>query len=123
MGNQEGDQIENCQAYPRIATNKKRPTRNDHTTKPGWDIPTLKYWQSKLRRPHGIGRDSKTTKIQHLEGRIPKEDARTTMPQVRTARTLSQELPEKRWTQTIQRTIQELATRQENRPLANQTKN
>jgi len=62
------------------------------------------------------------TKIQHLEGRIPKEDKRTTMPQVRTTGTLSQKLPEKRWTQTIQRTIQELATREENRPLVNQTK-
>jgi len=36
--------------------------------------------------------------------------------------TLGQELPEKRWTQTIQRTSQELATREENCPLANQTK-
>jgi len=42
MGNQEGDQVGNGQAYPRIATDKKRPTRNDHTTKPRWDIPTLK---------------------------------------------------------------------------------
>jgi len=45
------------------------------------------------------------------------------MRQVRTTGTLSQELPEKRRTQTIQRTSQELATREENRPLANQTKN
>jgi len=36
--------------------------------------------------------------------------------------TLSQELPEKRLTEPIQPTSQELATREENRPLANQTK-
>jgi len=36
--------------------------------------------------------------------------------------TLSQELPKKGVTQTIQRTSQELATREENRPLANQAK-
>jgi len=42
------------------------------------------------------------------------------MPQLRTTGTLSQELPEKRWAQTIQRTHQELATREENYPLANQ---
>jgi len=40
---------------------------------------------------------------------------------MRTAGTLSQELPEKGQTQTIQRTIQELATHEENCPLANQT--
>jgi len=44
------------------------------------------------------------------------------MPQVRTTGTLSQGLPEKRWTQTIQRTSQELATREENRHLANQAR-
>jgi len=44
------------------------------------------------------------------------------MPQMRTAWTLSQELPEKRRTQIIQRTSQELATHKENHPLANQTK-
>jgi len=44
------------------------------------------------------------------------------MSQVRAAWTLSQELPEKRWTQTIQFTSQELATGEENRPLANRTK-
>jgi len=122
MGNQEGDQPGNGQTYPWIATDKKRTTRNDHTTKPGWDIPTLKQWQSELRRPHGTGSNSKTSEIQHVKGRIPKENTRTTMPQVRTTGTPSQELPEKRWTQTIQRTIQELATREENRPLANQPK-
>jgi len=44
------------------------------------------------------------------------------MPQVCTTGTLGQELPEKRWTQTIQRTSQELATSEGNRRLANQTK-
>jgi len=63
------------------------------------------------------------TEIEHLEGRIPKKDTRTTRPQVHTTGTLSQELPEKRRAQTIQRTNQELATREQNRPLANQTKN
>jgi len=69
--------------------------RNDYSKKPGWDIPTLKQWQSELRRPSGTGRRSQMTEIQHLEGRIPKEDMRTTMPQVRTTGTLSQKLPEK----------------------------
>jgi len=64
----------------------------------------------------------KTTKVQYLEGRIPKKDTRTTMPQMRTAWTLSQKLPEKGWTQTIQRTSQKLAASEENRPVANQTK-
>jgi len=45
------------------------------------------------------------------------------MPQMRTAWPLSQKLPEKRSTQTIQRTSQVLATSEEIRPLANQTKN
>jgi len=53
---------------------------------------------------------------------LPKKDVRTTMPQVRTTRRLSQELPKKRWTQTTRRIRQDLATRQENRPLANKTK-
>jgi len=44
------------------------------------------------------------------------------MPQVGTTGTLSQELQEKRWTQIIQRTNQEQATREENHPLAKQTK-
>jgi len=44
------------------------------------------------------------------------------MSQMRTTWTLGQELPEKGRTQTIQRTSQELATQEENRPLANQTK-
>jgi len=44
------------------------------------------------------------------------------MPQVRTTGTLSQEVHEKGWTQTIQHTSQKLATREENRLLANQTK-
>jgi len=44
------------------------------------------------------------------------------MPQMRTARTLSPEMREKRLTQTIQRTSQEMATREEKPPLANQTK-
>jgi len=44
------------------------------------------------------------------------------MPQVGITGTLSQELPEKRWTQTIQRRSQELGTSEENRTLANQTK-
>jgi len=44
------------------------------------------------------------------------------MPQMRTTWTLSQELTERRRTQTIQRTSQELATSEENRPLADQTK-
>ena len=34
---------------------------------------------------------------------------------------LARRCPKKQWTQTIQRTIQELAIREENRPLANQT--
>jgi len=34
MGNQEGDQVGNGQAYPRIAINKKRATRNNHTRNP-----------------------------------------------------------------------------------------
>jgi len=42
MGDQEGDEISNGQAHPRIAIDKKHPTRNNQTTKPGWDIPTLK---------------------------------------------------------------------------------
>jgi len=42
MGNQKGNQVGNGQAYPRIAINKKRPTRDDHATKPRWDIPTYK---------------------------------------------------------------------------------
>jgi len=96
--------------------------RNGHTPKPRRNIPTHKQWQSGLRRPYGIGRDSEMTEIEYLEGRIPKKNTRTTMSQIRTAGTLSQELPEKRWTQTIQRTIQELATREEKRPLANQPK-
>jgi len=62
------------------------------------------------------------TEIQYLEGRIPKKNTRTTMSQMRTTGTLSQELPEKRWTQTIERTSQGLATREETCPLANQTK-
>jgi len=61
------------------------------------------------------------TEVQYLEGSIPKKDMRTTMPQMGTAWTLSQELPERRLTQTIQRTSQERATREENRSLANQT--
>jgi len=61
------------------------------------------------------------TKIQHLEGRMPKKDTRTTMPQVRSTWTHSQELLEKRRTQTIQRTSRQLATSEENRPVANQT--
>jgi len=40
--------------------------------------------------------------------------------QMRTTRTLGQKLPEKRRTQTTQRTSQELATNEESRPLANQ---
>jgi len=43
------------------------------------------------------------------------------MSQMRTTWTLSQELPEKGWTQTIERTSQQLATQEENGPLANQT--
>jgi len=93
-----------------------------HTAKPRWDVPTHQQWQSELRRPYGTGRDAKKTKIQYLKGRIPKKDTRTTMPQVCTTGTLGQELPEKRETQTIQRIRQELATREENRPLANLTK-
>jgi len=62
------------------------------------------------------------TKIHYLKGRIPKKDTRTTMPQMCTARTLSQKLLEKGWTQIIQRTSQKLATSKENRSLANQTK-
>jgi len=116
MGNQERDQIGNGEAYLRITTDKKRPRRNDHTTKPGGNILTLKYWQLELWRPHGTGRDWKTTKIQHLKRRIPKPDTRTTMPQVRTTGTLGQELPEKRWTQTIQPTIPELATFEKTAP-------
>jgi len=64
----------------------------------------------------------KETKIQYLKGRIPKKDTRTTMPQVCTTGTLGQELPEKSWTPRIQCTSQELATRKENHPVANQTK-
>jgi len=45
------------------------------------------------------------------------------MPQPGTTATLSQEFPEKGQAQTIQRTNQELATLEENRPLANQRKN
>ena len=44
------------------------------------------------------------------------------MPQVCTTGTLGQELPEKSRTQTIQRTSQEVATGEANRPLTNQTK-
>jgi len=44
------------------------------------------------------------------------------MSQMRTAWALSQELPKKEGTQTIQYTNQVLATHEENRPLANQTK-
>jgi len=62
------------------------------------------------------------TNIQYLKGGIPKKDTRTTMPQVSTIRTLGQELPEKRGTQTIQRTSQQVATHEESRPVANQTK-
>jgi len=47
---------------------------------------------------------------------------RTTMSQMRTTWTLGQELPEKRQTETIQYTNQELATHEENPPFANQTK-
>jgi len=47
---------------------------------------------------------------------------RTAMPQMRTTGTLSQKLPKKGWTQTIQYTSQKLATSEENRPVANQTK-
>jgi len=61
------------------------------------------------------------TKVQHLEGRIPKEATRTTMSQMRTTWTLGQELPKKRRTQTIQRTSQELAAHEESRPWATQT--
>jgi len=43
------------------------------------------------------------------------------MPQMRTAGTFSPKLPKKRWTQTIQRTSQKLATSEDNRPLADQT--
>jgi len=42
MGNYEGDQVSKGHAYPRISTDKKRPTRINHTTKPGLNIPTLK---------------------------------------------------------------------------------
>ena len=109
MGNQEAEQIGNGQTYPMIA--KKHPTRSDHTTKPGRDIPSRKHWQSEVWRLYGTGCDSEMTEIQHLKGRIPKEDTRTTMSQVRTTRTLSQELPEKGRTQTLQRASPELATR------------
>jgi len=44
------------------------------------------------------------------------------MPPMCTTRTLGQELHEKRGAQTIQRTSQEPATREENRPLANEAK-
>jgi len=121
MGNQEGDQVGNSQAYPRIATNKKPPTRNAHTTKPRGDIPTRKQWQSELWRPDGTRHYQETTKVQYIESRIPKKDPRTTMPQMRKTWTLSQRLLKTGWTQTIERTSQKLATRKENRPLANQT--
>jgi len=61
-------------------------------------------------------------KIQYVERRITKKDTRTTMSQMRTAWPLSQELPKKGRTQTIQYTNQELATHEDNRPVANQTK-
>jgi len=61
------------------------------------------------------------TKIQYLQGRIPKEDTRTTMSQIRTTWTLRQELPEKVRTETIQCTSQELATHEETCPVADQT--
>ena len=121
MGNPEGDQAGDGQTYPRLAVNKKRPTREHHTTKPRQDISTGKKRQTKLPRPYGTGRDSGTTKVQHLKGRIPQEDTRTTVPQMRTTLIFSQELPEEGRTQTIQRTSQELATHEENRLLANQT--
>jgi len=89
---------------------------------PGRDIPTKKSWQSELWRHYATGCDTERTKIQHIEGTMPKKNTRRTMPQVRTTGTLSQKLPETRWTQTIQRTSQELATREENGPLANLTK-
>ena len=60
--------------------------------------------------------------IQYLKGRIPKKDTRATMPQVCTTGTLGQELHKRRGTQTIPHTSPELATREENSPLANQTK-
>jgi len=44
------------------------------------------------------------------------------MPQMCTAWTLSQVLPETGWSQTIQRTSQKLATSEENRSVANLTK-
>jgi len=50
------------------------------------------------------------------------KDTRTTMPQMCTAGTLSQKLPEKGWTETIQHTSQKLATSKEKRSIANQTK-
>jgi len=95
MGNHEGDQVGNGHAYPRIATDKKLPTRKYQSTKVGLDISTLKQWQSERRRPYGTGRDLKTTKIQHVEGRIPKQDARTIMPQVRTTGTLGRSCQKK----------------------------
>jgi len=61
------------------------------------------------------------TKIQCLEETIPKEDTRRTVSEMRKIWTLSQELPEKGETQTIQRKSDELATHEENRPLAKQT--
>jgi len=47
---------------------------------------------------------------------------RTIMPQMRKTGTLSQRPLEEGWTQTIKRTRQKLATRKENRPVANQAK-
>jgi len=122
MGNQERNQASHDEAYPRIAIDEEHPKGDHHTAKPRWDIQAHQQWQSELRRPYGTGRDAKKTKIQYLKGRIPKKDTRATMSQVRTAWTLSQELPEKRRTQTIQYTSQELATREENCSVANQTK-
>jgi len=122
MGNQERNQTSHGQTYPRIAIDEKHPKRNHHTKEPRWAIQAHQQWQSELRRPYGTGRDTEKTNIQYLKGRIPKKNTRTTMSQMRTTRTLGQELYEKGWTQTIQRTSQELATREENRPLANQTK-
>jgi len=49
------------------------------------------------------------TKIEHLERRIPKENSRTTIPQMPTTCTLSQELQKERRAQIIQRTSQELS--------------
>jgi len=74
-----------------------------------------------LQRPHGIGCDLETIKIEHHKRRIPKEDSRTAKSQIRNAWTVSQGLHEEGRTQTIQCTGLELSTHEETCPRVDQT--